>query len=43
MKHQYTKSQNVEAVSLFNQKKKERIGEKPDRKHLLALLCSYTK
>ena len=41
--HQYTKSENVEALSIFNQNIKEKAGEKPNRKHLLGLLSSFTR
>lgn len=44
--HQYTKSSNVEALSIYNQlhqNKFAREDQKNNRKHLLGLLSSFTR
>lgn len=41
--HQYTKSDHVGALSIYHQQSLEKKGEKLNRKHILALLSSFTR
>jgi len=48
MNHSYTKSQNVEALSIYNQQYRHKkngspTAEESSRKHLLGLLSSFTR
>lgn len=41
--HHYTKSNNVEALSIYNQQYHNKDDKEKSRKHLLGLLSSFTR
>lgn len=44
MMHHYTKSSNVEALSIYNQQYQSKLNRTDNsRKHLLGLLSSFTR
>lgn len=43
MNHHYTKSSNVEALSIYNQQYQSKLNKDSSRKHLLGLLSSFTR